>query len=218
MTTAFSMTTLASRTPRQSLFPGLLLVATLQAGALLLEWPATIDAVEGRLPLSASAASRAEIREMLGEGLALRCAMVSFQEAAVLSLFALLLHTLSRIFPSTRKPGYLRLLSLAAWTAAIPAAGDLLGAAAGWRSVGGLPLGAPGIAWLASLPQDLLPLLRTMNILTLCYIFALGAGLRVLFNTTARWSLIFAATAWALSVLANLWMLRMMRDFLSIAS
>jgi hypothetical protein len=51
-----------------------------------------------------------------------------------------------------------------------------------------------------------------MDFLTLQCITALGAGLIVLFGCSVRRSLLFATTALALFVLANLWLFRLMRS------
>ncbi len=201
------------------LWPAVLILAAIRAGTLLLEWPAVLDSVVTHLPASATAADRAWVLESLGKGLPLRCAMEPFFVLAELSCFSLLLHLLGRTVPSPGKPRFSHLFTLAASAAMIPAAGDLVSAAAGWRNAAGFSLGAPGLAWLAAGSQDFVffALLRTVNVLTLWYLFVLGAGLRVLFNCTARCSLIFAATSWVLSMLAHLWLLRMMLGFLHLA-
>ena len=196
--------------------PALAPLGLIAAAALLLDWPRTVEGALRHLPPSVSLADREWAREMLMGGVALRCVVQALLAWSSAAAFALLLHLLGRFVPSPERPRYGQLLTLSLTAALIPALGDLLAAIGGWQTPAGMALGTPGMAWIAPQGVDIavFSLLRMTNVLTLWYLVALGAGLRVLYGCPIPCSFLLGASGWALSAAAQIWLLGLVRSLL----
>ncbi len=200
---------------RPLLWPALMLTCLAGIATLILRWPATVDAVIRHLPPSASAQDQVWVRALLTEDVRLRCAILPVIATVKLAALAVVVYVLGRIPLSVRSPRFRHIMILCAHAAFLLAFGELLAQLVGWSPfVNGD--GLPGVAWIASAGGNytVAALLRSFNVLTLWYVIALAVGLRVLSGSSSLRSFLVALAAWSVSILANLWLIRLMHDAL----
>ncbi len=201
---------------RPTWWPAVAVLAALTVLTEIIEWPSVIDGVLAHLPSSASEADREWVRSVLANELSLRCLVTPFIAAGIVMLFSGLLHYLGRAQRFVQRPRYPQLIALVAYAACIPVVVDLLTVCFGaWSGRGA---SAPSLAWFAGSwgVNDfvLVALLQAVGLAAVWFTVTLAAGLSVLFACSFRRSLLFAVTAWAMAVLANLWLLRIMVETL----
>ncbi len=197
------------------LWPALTLVCLTASITLVLRWPATVDAVVQHLPLSATSEDRSAVQAALTDDLALRCATIPVLVTVRLAVFSLLIYVLGRIPSPARSPRFRDIMVLCTHAEVLLAIGILVAQLAGWNP----PMegrGIPGVLWIVRTDGNSISaaLLRSCNVLTLWYVASLAVGLRVLFGGSSLRSLLVAFAAWSVSILANLWLIRLMHDAL----
>jgi len=201
---------------RPLLWPAFSLSSIAGILALVLRWPAVLDAVIRHLPSTAGVEDQEWIRSVLFQDLFLRCTLVPLTTGIKVAGLSSLLFLLARFSPSLQLPRFRVLAVLVTHVMLLQATGEILTHLAGWDTFGTSSPGPPGVAWLVSLPHNYISvsLIRSLNVLTLWYCTALAVGLRVLFRGATLRSCLIAVVAWIVAVLANLWLIRLMHDAL----
>lgn len=200
---------------RPVLWPALTVACLAGIVTLILRWPLTVDAVLRHLPAATTQEDQQGVRTALTGELLLRCMMFPIVASLRIAAFSLLVYVLERIPSLARTPKYRMVLVLCAHAACVQALGELLAFLAGWH-----PMlngsGIPGAAWMIGDNGNYLAgaLIRSLNVVTLWSVTVLAVGLRVLFGGSSLRSFLVAIAAWSVSLLANLWLIRLMHDAL----
>lgn len=195
--------------------PAMLLTLAVISGLaiilFLLTWESIITDAIARLPLTASGSDREWVRERLAADEPFRLGMIPLFTFVRLSTTAGLLLWLAGVASAPAHPRFDQAFCLAGCAAIIPVGGDLLMVFI-HAALPAIPASVPGLSWLPVSPLGNfagIALIRTLNICTLWYIFAMGRGITVLFGTSVRRSVVLAAAAWMFSTLLEVWLLRL---------
>jgi len=204
---------------RPVLWPALTLTCIAAIASLILRWPLVIDAAAHHLPAGATQEDRDAITALLRNELPFRCGILPMIVGVELAGFGLLVSILERFPAPLRSLKFKTVLVLCAHGAFLYVSGQLVVQLIGWSSLANHGLGIPGLAWIVGTERNYLlaALIRSANVLTLYCVTLLAVGLRVLFGGSALRSCLVAFAAWFVSILANLWLIRLMRDALHLS-
>ncbi len=204
---------------RPVLWPALTLTCIVATAALIMRWPLVIAAAAQHLPAGATLEDREAIIALLRNELALRCGILPMIVGVELAGFALLVLILGRFPTALLSLRFKTVLVLCAHGAFLYMSGQFVAELIGWSPFANHGLGIPGLTWLVGPERNYLfaALIRSANVLTLYCVTLLAVGLHVLFGGSALRSCLVAFAAWIISILANLWLIRLMHDALHLS-
>jgi hypothetical protein len=176
------------------LLPGSVVIV-LASLIFLAGYDRAVDGALARLPLSAGEAARQSLREAFAGDLLRNLSFLPFRLLLGWGLFAGALQLSSRAFLKVPGLRFAHFFSLVVYAEAIPRIGELI-------LLLGLPL--PGLGPLAPPGEPfLVPLLTSLNLVTLWHLLVLSIGLSVLSGSRKRTSALAAGVVWAASLALN---------------
>jgi hypothetical protein len=154
-----------------------------------------VESALTHLPPSAGEPERAALRDAFASDLLRNLSFLPFRLLLGWALFAVALQLSARALLKVPGLRFAHFFSLVLHLEAIPRVGELI-------VLLGLPL--PGLAWVAPAGDPfLVPLLTSINLVTLWHLLVLSIGLSVLSGSRKRTSALAAGVVWAGSLALN---------------